>query len=238
MNKPERPRVADSRKRIVAAARRLFAAHGVGAVSIRSVVRESGVNVAAVHYHFGSKEGLVRAVFLQASARLNADRAAHLERAIAHQGDSVLPVRDILNALYWPLFRPFGIKGSDELADEFSFLAQLSLDPSAMTQRILDEHEQDVRILFDEHFRRALPGVPAGEVQLRIGCSNAAAWGLIGEPRMLERMFASKQRQPTLQQVFSAFLRFAVAGMTQQATCDTQQTQNRRGAAASAAQRK
>lgn len=49
-------------RRLLAAAERLFAEHGVGAVSLRAVMQQAGTNVAAVHYHFGSKQALLAAV--------------------------------------------------------------------------------------------------------------------------------------------------------------------------------
>lgn len=48
--------------RLLRTAERLFAERGVGAVSLRAVMQEAGTNVAAVHYHFGSKEVLLEAV--------------------------------------------------------------------------------------------------------------------------------------------------------------------------------
>jgi AcrR family transcriptional regulator len=47
---------------ILDAAERLFAAHGYDAVSVREITRDAEVNVAAVHYHFGSKEAVLRGV--------------------------------------------------------------------------------------------------------------------------------------------------------------------------------
>jgi AcrR family transcriptional regulator len=48
--------------RLLEVAERLVAERGVDAVSVRSVTAEAGANVAAIHYHFGSKAALVRAV--------------------------------------------------------------------------------------------------------------------------------------------------------------------------------
>src|SRR4051794_16904928 len=48
--------------RLLDAAERLVGERGVDAVSLRSINTEAGSNVAAAHYHFGSKEALVRAV--------------------------------------------------------------------------------------------------------------------------------------------------------------------------------
>src|SRR5947208_9346057 len=50
--------------RIVLAAERLFALHGIDGVSLRQISAESGSsNNSAVHYHFGSKDGLIAAIF-------------------------------------------------------------------------------------------------------------------------------------------------------------------------------
>jgi AcrR family transcriptional regulator len=51
-----------TRSRLVESAERLFAERGVGSVSIREVNRDAGQAPSAVHYHFGSKEALLRAV--------------------------------------------------------------------------------------------------------------------------------------------------------------------------------
>lgn len=50
------------RELLLDAALRLFAEHGVDAVSIRAVNREAGLGPASVHYHFGTKEALLNAV--------------------------------------------------------------------------------------------------------------------------------------------------------------------------------
>ena len=51
-----------SRELLLTVAERLFAERGVDAVSLRAVMAEAGTNVAAIHYHFGSKEALIQAL--------------------------------------------------------------------------------------------------------------------------------------------------------------------------------
>ena len=53
---------AHTRARLLAAAERLFAKGGEEATSLRAVTREADANVAAVHYHFGGRDGLLREV--------------------------------------------------------------------------------------------------------------------------------------------------------------------------------
>ncbi|WP_307793495.1 TetR/AcrR family transcriptional regulator [Amycolatopsis sp. MtRt-6] len=68
----------DTEKRLIAAAERLFAEQGVGAVSLRTVMQAAGTNVASVHYHFGSKEGLLEAVLRSRLDQVAVERDAVL----------------------------------------------------------------------------------------------------------------------------------------------------------------
>ena len=51
-------RTLDTGERILDAAERLFMAHGYEGTSMRQITSEAGVNLAAVNYHFGSKDAL------------------------------------------------------------------------------------------------------------------------------------------------------------------------------------
>lgn len=56
-----RQRGEDTSRRILDAAVSLFAADGFDAVSTRAIAERAGVNLPAIQYYFGSKEGLYRA---------------------------------------------------------------------------------------------------------------------------------------------------------------------------------
>ena len=56
-----RPESAETQTRILDAAEALFIENGYSATSLRAVASRAGANLAAAHYHFGSKEGLLRA---------------------------------------------------------------------------------------------------------------------------------------------------------------------------------
>jgi AcrR family transcriptional regulator len=72
---PTRPSKV-TRNKIIRAAARIFAEDGYDGASIRNIVARADVNQAAVSYHFGSKEGLYRAVLKIALAALQADASA------------------------------------------------------------------------------------------------------------------------------------------------------------------
>lgn len=61
----------------------MFAIHGLDGVSLRRLTAEAGVNLAAVNYHFGSKDRLVHEVFSRRLDRLNEERMVALDRWFA-----------------------------------------------------------------------------------------------------------------------------------------------------------
>ena len=69
----------DTRDRILDAAERLFAQQGFDLTSLRALTTEADVNLAAVNYHFGSKERLFEAVLARLIAPINAERLARLD---------------------------------------------------------------------------------------------------------------------------------------------------------------
>ena len=76
-----RPVHFSTKDRILSAAEELFAQHGFAGTSLRQVTSQADVNIAAVNYHFGSKENLVNEVFRRRMDEMTADRMARLEAA-------------------------------------------------------------------------------------------------------------------------------------------------------------
>lgn len=88
---------AATRARLLTQAERLFLADGYEKVSVRAVNAAAGMNPAAVHYHFGSKEALVVALLQQRLAPLWADRLDELtERRAAGWTPSIVELVDII----------------------------------------------------------------------------------------------------------------------------------------------
>lgn len=94
----------DTRDRILDAAERLFVERGYAATSMRAIAGQAGVNLAAANYHFGSKMGLVSAVFHRRVAPITAQRLAALQRLQAQSGEPT--VREIMEAFFEPFASP------------------------------------------------------------------------------------------------------------------------------------
>ncbi|MGY0556839.1 TetR family transcriptional regulator [Lysobacter sp. A286] len=81
-----------TKDRILGAAEELFAQHGFSGTSLRQVTSRADVNVAAVNYHFGSKENLVNEVFRRRMDDMSAQRLAALKAAVELQPRELEPI--------------------------------------------------------------------------------------------------------------------------------------------------
>jgi AcrR family transcriptional regulator len=89
-----------TRKRILKSAERLFAQRGIDAVSIRDITEVANANSAAIHYHFGSKRGLVEALLATWAGELVERRGRMLDEIEAKPDPSL---RDVVRVLVVPM---------------------------------------------------------------------------------------------------------------------------------------
>ena len=92
----------DTKTRLLDAAERLFSDRGFEAVSHRDIAVAAAVNLAAVNYHFGSKDRFIRAVIKRRVDSINARRLAELARAERQEGNAPVPTDKILEAFLGP----------------------------------------------------------------------------------------------------------------------------------------
>jgi len=156
----------NTKERILDAAEQLFAAHGFAGTSLRAVTREAGVNLAAIHYHFGTKEDLLRAVLSRIVIPVNRERLNLLEQVEAAAGSDPPSLEGILEAFIAPdlrLIRDLGERG----VIITRFLGRSYTEPAEMVQALSREHYEELGQRFMEVFARALPEVPQAELYFR-----------------------------------------------------------------------
>src|SRR5580765_3827301 len=95
--------MTDTKQRILDAAEKLFANQGYGATSMRQIIGEAGVNLASIHYHFGSKEELLDGVVERKAGPVNAARLALLDQVQAGAGEKAPELEAILHAFLSPV---------------------------------------------------------------------------------------------------------------------------------------
>src|SRR6186997_1363866 len=94
-----------TKPRILDAAEALFMEHGFEATSLRAITAAAAVNLAAVNYHFGSKEELFEAVLTRRLDPMNEQRIELLTRLEAKAAPAPLSCDRILLALFVPALR-------------------------------------------------------------------------------------------------------------------------------------
>jgi len=103
-----------TKDRILGAAEELFAQYGFAGTSLRQVTSRADVNIAAVNYHFGSKENLVNEVFRRRMDVMTGHRLQQLERALReHPGELELTIKG-LHLLVRMVAAQFRLSGADE----------------------------------------------------------------------------------------------------------------------------
>ena len=95
----------DTKQRILDAAEQLFADAGFEPSSLRAVTKLAGVNLAAIHYHFGGKAALLQAVIERRVGTINAERLRMLDAA---QAAGTPDVQTVLEAFLAPPLRLAG----------------------------------------------------------------------------------------------------------------------------------
>lgn len=94
----------ETRDRILDAAERLFGSQGFDGASLRQITEAAEVNLAAVNYHFGSKEDLYAQTFIRRIEPINARRMAILDEAEAKANGQPLALREVFDSFIRPIF--------------------------------------------------------------------------------------------------------------------------------------
>ncbi len=147
---------AGTREKLLNVAEELFAEKGIGGTSLRVLTKQAGANLAAVHYHFGSKDALLDAVLERRAAALNQERLADLARIETAAGSEPASVEEILTAFVAP-----GAGSLKALRDRRALLARLrgriEAGPPAVVEALIRKHFGAVYAHFVEALQRSLP---------------------------------------------------------------------------------
>ncbi len=156
-----------TKTRILDAAEKLFAQQGFAATSLREITGVAEVNLAAVHYHFGSKEKLLQAVLQRVVEPANRERLARLDRVEAEAGDAPASVEAILEAFIAPdmkAIRELGARG----VIVTRFMGCSYTEPSELVQTLVREQFGELGTRFHAALSRALPQLPPEQVFERL----------------------------------------------------------------------
>ena len=152
------------RERILTVAEHLFAEHGMAGVGLRAISAEAKVNLASIAYHFGSKDGLLEALFAGRAAPIAEERLRLL--ALCSEGGKAPALEDILDAF----LRPALVLGMQPRFGGPAFVklrARLANEPEALSRKILSKAFDLSSREFLDAVVEALPQVPRAEIEWR-----------------------------------------------------------------------
>lgn len=179
-----------TRERILDAAERLFSEHGLDGVSMRDIALRAKVQLALANYHFGSKEGLYKAVFRRRIEPISRERRARLARVLERAGPPPA-VEEILDALARPWVelrkRPGGIAYARLVARETG-------DPAESRRGIVKEMLDPIAREFIAALERALPRQPRARINWAYHFFIGALMLILANPQRVKRLSGARCR--------------------------------------------
>lgn len=163
--KPQQKPQHETRTRILDAAEELFMLHGFEGTSMRLLTSRAGVNLAAVNYHFGSKDALIEALFRRKLDPMNSARIAELER-LESEGRPLAP-EAIIRAFVGPSLRHM----EDATGGGRNFIRLLGrtyTEPTKPIRALIGQLYVPTMERYKSALERALPHMPREELVWRM----------------------------------------------------------------------
>ncbi len=211
----------ETRTRILDAAEELFMQHGFEGTSMRLLTAKAGVNLAAVNYHFGSKEELFQAVLTRRLDPMNQERIDLLERIEREAAGKPVTCERILSAMLIPALR----LARDEERGGKNFLRLLGrayADPAPFIRHFLSDQYTEMIGRYKEAFMRALPHLSRQELSWRLHfVMGALSYTLAGTDalKLFSQVSATDRDNDEL--LLQRLAPFLVAGLKAPALADT-----------------
>ena len=189
-----------TKEKILDTAETLFGMNGFDSVSLREITTGAGVNLAAVNYHFHSKDALIDAVIARRIEPVNRYRMEMLDAA----GPSPT-VEQLLDAFLRPVFE---IK----LHSMAPLMGRVLSNPDMFVDRLFNVHLAPVAARFSAAFSIAMPELPMVDILWRMHFSvgvmtHTLLWGNVF-PRMTQGLCTIDDREALLRRT----VQFLAAG--------------------------
>ena len=157
----------ETRTRILDAAEELFMQHGFEGTSMRLLTTRAAVNLAAVNYHFGSKDALIEAVFRRRLDPMNAARLGALEKLETEAAGRALAPEAIIRAFVGESLRMIeDAKGGGR--NFIRLLGRTYTEPAKSIRALIGQMYAPTMERYKAALERALPQMPREELVWRM----------------------------------------------------------------------
>ena len=206
----------DTRARILDTAERLFAETGLAATSLRQITTAAGVNLAAVHYHFGSKDGLVQAVYERHIAPVNRERLRLLDLYEATPSPGAAQLEQLVEALVGPVLR---LKKDDPVAARSvrCLIGRIYCEPGDQMKSVLCQFDE-IRERFPAAISLALPHLSRTELLWRVHFMIGATLHTTGAGQLLEQVSEGPCDLNNTEETVRQLVHFLCAGLRSAST--------------------
>lgn len=197
-----------TKDRILNAAESLFAEHGFGGTSLRQVTGLAQVNIAAVNYHFGSKDNLVNEVFRRRMDEMSERRLAALDKARESEPGAIEP---ILAAFIEPALA----MGRDDGGNGGAFIrviARAYAEQNEGLREFLSERYGHVQRAFAKALAACLPELDKQTLYWRMDYLSGALTYAMADYGMIKRPPGTSEATHR-QRAMRELIRFATAGL-------------------------
>lgn len=201
----------NTKDRILDTAERLFARDGFEATSLRAITKEAGVNLAAVNYHFQTKDALVQAVIGRRMGPVNAQRLALLDAYEAEAGGAPVPLDKILDAFLRPVIEMYGSHAREIVP----LVGRLYTEPGDFSDRLYTQQFEHIAQRFIPALRRALPDLPANELFWRVHFAIGAMAHTMAGAKILQAMSGGRCDISDVEGTLIRLKTFILAGLTE-----------------------
>ncbi len=200
-----------TRERILAAAEELFARTGVATTSLRAITALARVNLAAVNYHFGSKDGLVEAVYRRRLEPLNRARLANLDKLEAASGEDPPSLEAVMEAFILPVVK-LGQDPAQGGPTVMRLLGQTHTEAAGYFRTYFAGEYREVLHRYEEVLSRILPDLPGEQIRTRLAFLVGAMTYPIAERQLLELLTGAEIQRQDIDSMMKQLVPFAVAG--------------------------
>jgi AcrR family transcriptional regulator len=195
-----------TKQRILDAAEELFASHGFAGASLRQVTSSAQVNLAAVNYHFGSKENLINEVLRLRLDKLNADRIQALQAALAKPSTRL---EDVLDAWIRPAL---AVSSNEKGGTAFvRILARTYAEQNERLRTFLHDNYGHVLRDFANALSALLPNLDKQELYWRMDIITGALTFAMADFGTIKRRGVSAEEHRDL--TADHLIQFAAAGL-------------------------
>jgi AcrR family transcriptional regulator len=202
----------DTKDRILDSAELLFAQNGIAGTSLRALTDHAGVNLAAVNYHFQSKDALVQAVLYRRINPMNERRTALLKCVLDRAAGSPPGLEDILEAFYRPPVEA-AYASRREGRPIMALLGRIYTEPGELLAGQVRAMMSQVAAAFLDALHLALPGTPLPVLFWRLQFSVGALSHTLGAMQLIEGLARGRVRTDDPEEVLRQIINYAAGGL-------------------------